>query len=58
MKKLSLFFCLILCFSLLSGCAKNQDKPTRLAFPGLEWGMTKEEVIDALSLQEGEYEID
>ncbi len=60
MKRFSMILCIILCFSLffLLGCEKKPDTPAELTFPGLEWGMTKEEVIAALSLQEGDYEIE
>lgn len=59
MKRLTLIFCILLSISLLlSGCEKKLDTPTKLTFPGLEWGMTKEEVIAALSLKEGDYKIE
>ena len=59
MKRLTLIFCIFLSLSLLlSGCEKKPDTPAELTFPGLEWGMSQEEVIAALSLKEGDYERD
>lgn len=53
MKKFLLMFCLVI---LLCGssCSQNQPSPSSeenyLPFSGLEWGMTKEEIITALNL--------
>ncbi len=58
MKRLYLILCLVLCFSMLPACEKKPDKPAELTYPGLEWGMSPEDLIAALSLEEGDYEKD
>lgn len=58
MKKLTLFLCSMAALSaLLFGCGKStvEAEPDTLPFPGTQWGMTPEDVWEALKLTEGSY---
>lgn len=59
MKKTVSFLCLIiLAFNLLSCGQSNIDADSKtLPFPGTAWGMTPDELIDALKLKKSEYSV-
>ncbi len=58
MKRIRFFMLIVLLAALaLPGCQQEPAVPENLSFPGTQWNMSPQELVQALHLEEGTYEV-